>query len=130
MYDEITQAIINMAMLTKPYAQIVLGSMPPDNGIALTAYGGPDSLMLDIGAEQRLNIVLNGKNSDQLTVVQALNAIHRELTFRKDFPSGLGWQIYSIQTVASPRLLGREQNNQWLYGSSLVAYFYQEGLSQ
>jgi hypothetical protein len=128
MYDEILRAVIDMAMLTNPYAQVVIGSMPPLNGIAMTGEGGPDSVHLDIGAEQTMNIVCNGKNVDQRAVIRALDKIHRFLTFRKDYPRGDDWQIYSITTIASPRLLGVEQNSQWLYGSSLLVKFYQKGL--
>lgn len=129
MYDEILRAVIDMAMLTNPYARIVIGSMPPLNGIAMTGEGGPHSVHLDIGAEQTMNIVCNGKNADQRAVIRALDKIHRFLTFRKDYPVGDGWQIYSITTIASPRLLGVEQNSQWLYGSSLLVKFYQKGLN-
>lgn len=129
MYDEILRAVIDMAMLTNPYTQIVIGSMPPLNGIAMTGEGGPDSVHLDIGAEQTMNIVCNGKSSDQRTVIRALDKIHRFLTLRKDYPTGDGWQIYSITTIASPRLIGVEQNSQWLYGSSLLVKFYQKGLN-
>lgn len=128
MYDEILRAVIDMAMLTNPYAQVVIGSTPPLNGIAMTGEGGPDSVHLDIGAEQTMNIVCNGKNVDQRAVIRALDKIHRFLTFRKDYPRGDDWQIYSITTIASPRLLGVEQNSQWLYGSSLLVKFYQKGL--
>lgn len=128
MYDEILRTVIDMAMLTNPYTQIVIGSMPPLNGIAMTGEGGPDSVHLDIGAEQTMNIVCNGKNVDQRAVIRALDKIHRFLTFRKDYPRGDDWQIYSITTIASPRLLGVEQNSQWLYGSSLLVKFYQKGL--
>lgn len=129
MYDEILRAVIDMAMLTNPYTQIVIGSMPPLNGIAMTGEGGPDSVHLDIGAEQTMNIVCNGKNSDQRAVIRALDKIHRFLTLRKDYPADDGWQIYSITTIASPRLIGVEQNSQWLYGSSLLVKFYQKGLN-
>lgn len=129
MYAEILRAVIDMAMLTNPYTQIVIGSMPPFNGIAMTGEGGPDRVHLDIGAEQTMNIVCNGKNVDQRAVIRALDKVHRFLTFRKDYPRGDDWQIYSITTIASPRLLGVEQNSQWLYGSSLLVKFYQKGLN-
>ena len=121
MYDEVLQAVIDMAE-TAAGVPVLLGSMPPDNGIAMTGQTATDTTMLDIGANWRMNVLCNGKNGDQKTVVQQLDAIHAALTRRKRFPQGNGWQIYAIETVASPRLIGREENPQaqWMYGSSLL----------
>lgn len=77
-----------------------------------------------------MNVVCNGKNVDQQTVIGQLDAIHHSLTRRKDFPAGNSWQVYAIETVSSPRLLGREQNSQWLYGSSLTVKFNVKGITE
>lgn len=127
MYDEILQAIINMAEEAAGVS-IVTGSMPPDNGIAMTGQAAPQTIMLDIGSNERMSIVCNGKNTDQQTVIDQLDAIHRSLTRRKDFPTGNDWQVYAIETVASPRLLGREQNSEWLYASSLLVKINTKGI--
>lgn len=127
MYDEVLQAVIDMAAEAVGM-QIVTGSLPPLGGIAMTGQAAPTSIFLDIGSNERMNIVCNGKNTDQRTVIQQLDTIHRVLTRRKDFPAGSSWQIFAIETVASPRLLGREQNSQWLYGSSLLVKFNTKGI--
>lgn len=129
MYDEILQAVIDMAE-NAAGVSIVTGSMPPDNGIAMTGQAAPQSIFLDIGSNERMTVVCNGKNGNQQTVIQQLDAIHKSLTRRKDFPTGDGWQIYAIETVASPRLIGREQNPQaqWLYGSSLLVKINVKGI--
>lgn len=127
MYDDVLQAVIDMA------ADVVgvpvrTGSMPPVNGIAMTGQASSASIFLDIGSNERMNIVCNGKNSNQRTVIEQLDTIHKTLTRRRDYPTGQGWQIYSIETVGSPRLIGREQNSQWLYGSSLLVKFNVKGI--
>lgn len=127
MYDEILQAVINMAEEATGET-IVVGSMPPDNGIAMTGQAAPQSIFLDIGANERMSIVCNGKNTDQQAIIRKLDAIHHNLVRRKDFPTGAEWQIYAIETVASPRLIGREQNSQWLYGSSLLVKINTKGI--
>ena len=129
MYDEILQAIIDMAE-SAVGVPIVTGSMPPDNGIAMTGQAASASIMLDIGSNERMSVLLNGKNNNQRVVIQQLDAIHKALTRRVDFPTGDGWQVYAIETVASPRLIGREQNPQaaWLYGSSLLVKFNVKGI--
>ena len=127
MYNEILQAIIDMAEAAAG-VPIVTGSLPPDNGIAMTGQSAPQSIMLDIGSNERMAIVCNAKNTDQQTVIEQLGAIHHSLTRRKDFPTGDDWQVYAIETVASPRLLGREQNSEWLYGSSLLVKIHMKGI--
>ena len=129
MYDEILQAVIDMAEQAAG-VPIVLGSNPPQNGIAMTGNSSSASIFLDIGSDERMTVLCNGKNGDQKTIIRQLDAIHDALTRRKDFPSGEGWQIYAIETVASPRFLGRESNNrfQWLYGSSLLVKINTKGI--
>lgn len=129
MYDEVLQAVINMAEMAVG-VPIVTGSLPPDNGIAMTGGSSSSPIFLDIGSNETMNVVCNGKNVSQESVINQLDAIHKFLTRRKDYPTGNGWQIYAIETVSSPRLLGREQNSQWLYGSSLTIKFNVKGISE
>lgn len=129
MYDEILQAVIDMAEEAVG-VPIVTGSNPPQNGLAMIGTSASTSIFLDIGSDERMNVLCNGKNGNQQTIIQQLDTIHANLTRRKDFPSGDGWQIYSIETVASPRLIGRENNErfQWLYGSSLLVKINTKGI--
>lgn len=129
MYDEILQAVIDMAEEAVG-VPIVTGSNPPQDGLAMTGTSTSTSIFLDIGSDERMSVLCNGKNGNQQTIIRQLDAIHANLTRRKDFPSGDGWQIYSIETVASPRLIGRENNErfQWLYGSSLLVKINTKGI--
>ena len=127
MYDEVLQAVIDMAEEAAG-VPIVTGSLPPDNGIAMTGQAAPSPIFLDIGSNERMTIVCNGKNTDQQTVIAWLDSIHQYLTRRKRFPQGENWQIYAIETVSSPRLIGREANSQWLYGSTLAVKFNVKGI--
>lgn len=126
MYNEVFQAVIDMAQAAAG-AKVVLGSLPPDNGLAMTGNASSYPIFLDIGSNEQMNVVCNGKNTQQQAVISQLEAIHASLTRRKDFPSTDTWQIYAIETTASPRLIGREQNSQWLYGSSLLVKFNVKG---
>ena len=127
MYDELLQAVIDMAERAAGVA-IMTGSMPPDDGIAMIGNASPTEQMKDAGSVQRYTVVCNGKHTEQKTVIDRLEAIHAALTRRRDYPSGGLWQIYSIESMASPRLLGREQNSMWLYASSLLVKFYVKGI--
>lgn len=128
MYNEVIQAVIDMAQAAAG-AKVVLGSLPPDNGLAMTGNAASYPIFLDIGSNEEMNVVCNGKNTQQQAVISQLEAIHASLTRRKDFPSTDTWQIYAIETTASPRLIGREQNSQWLYGSSLLIKFNVKGIN-
>lgn len=128
MYDEVLQAVIDMAEMACGVS-IVVGSMPPDDGIAMTGGSSSYPIFLDIGSNETMNVVCNGKNTSQQTVINQLDKIHKFLTRRKDYPTGNGWKIYAIETVSSPRLLGREANSQWLYGSSLTVKFNVGGIT-
>ena len=129
MYDDVLQAVIDMAE-NAAGVPVFLGSMPPDNGLAMTGQASTTATMLDMGTMCRMNVLCNGKNADQETAVRQLDAIHAALTRRKDFPHGDGWQIYAIETTASPRLISRGENPaaQWVYGSSLLVKFYIGGI--
>lgn len=127
MYNDVLQAVIDMAQAAAGIP-VVLGSLPPDDGIAMTGNASSFPIFLDIGSNEEMNVVCNGKNTQQQAVISQLEAIHAALTRRKDFPSSDTWQIYAIETTASPRLIGREQNSQWLYGSSLRVKFNVKGI--
>ena len=127
MYNDVLQAVIDIAQAAAGIP-VVLGSMPPDDGIAMTGNAASFPIFLDIGSNEEMNVVCNGKNTQQQAVIIQLEAIHAALTRRKDFPSSDTWQIYAIETTASPRLIGREQNSQWLYGSSLRVKFNVKGI--
>ena len=75
-----------------------------------------------------MTVVCNGKNANQQTIIRQMDAIHAALTRRKDFPHGDGWDIYGIETIASPRLVSREANKEWLYASSLLIKINTKGI--
>lgn len=124
-FSEILAAVIAMAQATNPYATITAGALPADNGICMAySTGAPASTFLDKGMEYQKALVCNAKNTSQEAAQEALDAIHVALTQTKTYPSGEDWQITDIETVASPSYLSREQNSQWLYGSSLRVKFF------
>ena len=124
--NDVLLDVIGMMNATKPYADIIIGAMPADNGIACAiATGSPDTTFLDKSKSYQLTLVLNGKNSDQKTVSDALNDIHQALTQTESYTDTTTYQITDIDTISTPSYIGREENKQYLYGSSLrVRFFY------
>ena len=111
----------------KPYAEVVFGSDPPVNGICMIqGPGAPTDTHLDKGMVYRLPVVLNGKNTNQLTLLSDLTRIHAELTARLKYQdiSTADCQVVDIATTSAPSIIGREQNDQWICGSSLEVSFY------
>lgn len=124
--NEVLLAVIDLASQVQPYVPITIGALPADNSLCCTISGGwPNSTFNSKGMSYALNLVLNGKHQNQQVVSDALNDIHQILTQTKTYPETLTWQINNIETTATPAYISREENKQYLYGSSLrVRFFY------
>ena len=129
MYKEVLDAIVQMVQQNTSF-QVVVGGNPPKESIAVTGFTSDDTVNLDRDTLQTYDITINGKSGDQEALFSQLSDIHRKLTLRKSFPHEDKWQIISIDTAASPRLLGLEQAERirYLYGSSITVKFYALGM--
>lgn len=127
MRDEIVAALQKMiqALVSGP---VVIGSMPPLDGYAVSFAGGaPMEIYRNLMTNEDLPVVFNGKGEDQQAVADAMDRVHLDLTTAKALPFSARWQIYAIETTSAPQLIGREENRNWLYGSSFRVKFYQRG---
>ena len=125
MYSSVLRAAIDMTTGMGLYAPVLIGPMPLENGLSIAIAAGAPEYDMDRGERHEISLVLNGKHENQQTVLEALGLIHERLTMRKDFPvTPDGCRITSIETISAPSYIGREDNNQWLYGSSLRVRFY------
>jgi hypothetical protein len=81
---------------------------------------------LNKGMIYDLPVVLNGKNKDQQVLLDDLTKIHEALTRRTSYAdiSTTDCQVVNIATTAIPSIIGREQNKQWICGSSFNVKFY------
>lgn len=126
-YTDLIDNIATEAEKTEPYANIVYGSDPPINGICMIPSGvGPIDTYMDKGMVYDLPVVLNGKNADQQILLDDLTRIHASLTRRTDYSdiSTTECQVVDIATTAIPSIIGREQDKQWVCGSSFNVKFY------
>lgn len=125
--SDIMENVATAAETTTPYAQIVYGSDPPENGICMMQNGGfATEDHLNAGELYTLPVLLNGKHESQQALLDALTAIHVRLTKTHDH-TDLGTedvQVIAVRTTAAPMIVGREQNNQWIAGSSFEIDFY------
>ena len=125
--DEMLEKITQLAEETEPYADIVYGSDPPINGICMIPSGGmPADTFFDKGQVVKMPILLNGKNKDQQLLIDTLCNIHAALTKVKDYSrlNTEAVQIIDIASITLPTIIGREQNKQWICGSTLEVTFY------
>jgi hypothetical protein len=74
-----------------------------------------------------LDVTLNGKHSNLMTLSDAMNKIHSSLTRATSYPAATNWQILDIENNNLPAKIGREENNDWLMASSLSVRFYWRG---
>lgn len=125
--SEIMDKLAAAADALQLYADIVYGSDPPADGICMIQGSGfPSEKHLNAGMLYRLPVLINAKHSRQETAMAALEAIHTALTKTNDF-TGLctdAAQVINVATTASPTVIGREQNSQWICGSSVEVSFY------
>lgn len=126
-YTDVLNAVIELINNTNPYAKVTVGSMPAENGISIAWTSSVNNTFFNKFAAVEMTAVLNGKHKKQQTVADGLGAIHTSLSMRKHYPIADNFQITDISTLSVPSYLGREQNNQWLYGSSLRVKFYLRG---
>lgn len=123
--DDIQNAVIDLAQATSPYATIEIGALPPDNGICMTySSGSPDTTFMDKSAAYSMDMVCNGKHTDQQILTDALANIHEALTQETNYPTSENWQITNIITTSAPTYLDRQPNDWYMYGSSLQVKFY------
>lgn len=124
-FNNILNDVIDMAEATNPYAKITIGSNPPKNGIAMALSSGfPELTDFEKGMIVRHSVLLNGKHKSQDKVYDALCNIHEALTRRTSYSNNNDYQIMDISTTTYPTLIDREENGQYIYGSTLEVKFY------
>lgn len=126
-YDDVLDAVVGMANTVGAYATVTVGSLPADNGICMAPAAGNLRTFMNKRAAVTMSVVLNAKNTDQRAAMDALGAIHTALNMATSYPVADNFQITNIETNGPPTYLSREQNSQWLYGSSLSVKFFLKG---
>ena len=117
--NDILEAIIEQAEQNGKY-NIIVGALPAENGLAMQVSTGASAhTFLDKGMAYEFTCVLNGKNASQKAVSDALNDIHLALTKALSYPVTDAYQITDVETISTPSYIGREEDRQFLYGSSL-----------
>lgn len=123
--EDVLDAVRALAQATNPYATITRAALPPENGISIfLGAGRATNTFMTKSMRYSLDVVLNGKHSNEATVRGDLCKIHDALVKATSYTSATGYQITSIITATSPTRIEREANGQILYGSALTVTFY------
>ena len=126
--NQVIEAVIGLMNATSPFATVTRGALP--TGIGITCEVGPSTpqeVYLDKNSYIPLDLALNGKHPNLMTLSDALNKIHSTLTRATSYPSGTNWEIVDISNYTLPQIVDREQNNEWLMASALSVKFYMKG---
>lgn len=126
--NQVVEAVIGMMNALHPFAVVTRGALPTTEGIVCEV--GPsivEEVYLDKNSLVPLDITINGKHPNLLTLSDTLNAIHSALTRTKVYPESERWQITDITNATLPQVIGREENNDWMMASSLNVIFYWKG---
>jgi hypothetical protein len=128
--NEVMEAVIGLinADSIADFPPCTRGALPTGKGLVCE----PDpaivqDLFFDKNTFVPLNVTINGKHPNLKTLSDVMNNIHSRLTRRRVYPSGEGWQISDIKNETLPRIIGREDNNDWIMASGLTVEFYWRG---
>ena len=121
------EAVMDMIDEIGNFATIQRGALGIDAGLTCEiAPSMVDSVFMDKNTYMPVTLALNGKHDNLETLSDTLNNIMDTLTRRTDYPDGNGWQIVDITNGNLPRVIGREDNNQWLMACDLVVKIYRK----
>ena len=125
--NEAVESVMDLIDGMNLFAQITRGALGIGNGLTCEiAPSVPQETYLDKNVYIPLTLALNGKHDNLQTLSDALNAIVDALPRMTTYPSGNGWEIVDITAGNLPRIIGREENNQWLMAGDLIIKIYRK----
>ena len=131
-HSAVIDAVLDMAQdaLTDNSFPSVISRGPCGTGNCIAAepsYGTADKRFFSKDGMFRVTLVFNSKNADMQLALNALEQILLKLTRATVYPAAEAWQITNVMTNALPMLIGREEDNTWLYAASVYIDYYLRG---
>ena len=121
------EAVMDMIDAMGNYADITRGALGIGNSLSCEiAPSIPESVFMDKNQYIPLTLALNGKHDDLQILSDTLNNIVDTLSRSKSYTDGNGWEIVDIESGNLPRVIGREDNNQWLMACDLIVKIYRK----
>ena len=126
--NEVVEQDIGIINGLDVFATMTRGALPTGPGLVCEpGPTTPNEVYLDKSQYIPLDLTINGKHGNLKTLSNDMALIFEDLTRRKTYPSGTGWQIVDIAAYTWPEVIGRESNNQWLMAGSLSVRYYLTG---
>ena len=118
--DQAVEAVAGLINGLSLFSSIYRGALGTGNGLCCeVGPTRPETVYLDKNKYIPVDLTINGKHDNLLTLTEAMNKIHESLTMLKTYPSGASWEIVDITTMTEPQIIGREDSNQYIMASSL-----------
>lgn len=118
--DQAVEAVAGLINGLSLFSSIYRGALGTGNGLCCeVGPTRPEAVFLDKNKYIPVDLTINGKHENLLTLTEAMNKIHESLTMLKTYPSGASWEIVDITTMTEPQIIGREDSNQYIMASSL-----------
>ena len=118
--DQAVEAVAGLINGLSLFSSIYRGALGTGNGLCCeVGPTRPEAVFLDKNKYIPVDLTINGKHDNLLTLTEAMNKIHESLTMLKTYPSGASWEIVDITTATEPQIIGREDSGQYLMASSL-----------
>ena len=118
--DQAVEAVAGLINGLSLFSSIYRGALGTGNGLCCeVGPTRPEAVFLDKNKYIPVDLTINGKHDNLLTLTEAMNKIHESLTMLKTYPSGASWEIVDITTATEPQIIDREDSGQYLMASSL-----------
>ena len=123
----VTEAVMDMIDAMNNFAEITKGALGIGNSLSCeVAPSVTESVFMDKNSYIPLTLAINGKHDDLRVLSDTLNNIVDTLTRKKEYTYGNGWEIVDITVGNFPRVIGREDNNQWVMACDVVIKIYRK----
>lgn len=121
------ESVITLINAMGNFSPMTRGALGSGNSLVCeVAPSYSETTFLDKNIYLPLTLAINGKHTNLGTLSNTLNDIMDNLTRRKEYPSGNGWEIVDITNGNMPRVIGREDNSSWLMACDLVVKIYRK----
>ena len=118
--NQAVEAVAGLINGLSLFSSIYRGALGTGNGLCCeVGPTRPEAVFLDKNKYIPVDLTINGKHENLLTLTEAMNKIHESLTMMKTYPSGASWEIVDITTSTEPQIIDREDSGQYLMASSL-----------
>lgn len=125
--DRAVESVIDLIDALDLFATVKRGALGTSVYLACEiSQSTPQEVYLDKGAYIPLTLAINGKHHNQETLYDALNTIQDTLARRTAYPSGDGFEIVDISRGVLPRIIGREDNNDFIMSCDLVIKIFRK----